>query len=114
MRFALTAVLSAALATAAPAQAPASGSEVFIHAGALLDRPGEEPRGNATLVVRDGRIVSVQDGFSQPPPGATLIALSDRFVLPGPIDSHVHLSSDRAGQEELGSSTWWGEGVRSW
>ncbi|HEY9554287.1 amidohydrolase family protein [Allosphingosinicella sp.] len=101
MRFALTALLSAALATAAPAQAPASGSEVFIHAGALLDRPGEEPRGNATLVVRDGRIVSVQDGFSQPPPGATLIDLSDRFVLPGLIDSHVHLSSDRAGQEGL-------------
>src|SRR3546814_16973795 len=97
MRFALTAVLSAALATAAPAQAPASGSEVFIHAGALLDRPGEEPSGNATLVVRDGRIVSGQDGFSHPPPGAPLIDLSDRFVLPGLLSSHVNLSSDCAG-----------------
>src|SRR3546814_18445703 len=100
MRFALTALLSAALATAAPAQAPASGSEVFIHAGALLDRPGEEPRGNATLVVRDGRIVSVQDGFSQTPPAAPFLDLSARFVLPAPIDRHVTPPSSKDGTRE--------------
>ena len=98
MRLVLALFLSATLATAAPAQAP-SGADIVIHAGALLDRPGQAPRGNATIVVRDGRIVSVQDGFAPPAAGATLIDLADRFVLPGLIDSHVHLDSDRAGIE---------------
>ena len=101
MRLVLALFLSATLATAAPAQAPAAGGDIVIHAGALLDRPGRAPRGNATIVVRDGRIVSVQDGFAPPAAGATLIDLSDRFVLPGLIDSHVHLDSDRAGNEGL-------------
>lgn len=97
-----TLLVSAAL-LAAPLAAPAHAQEgvTVIHAGALLDRPGKAPRGNATIVVKDGRIVSVTDGFAAVPTGATLIDLKDRFVLPGLIDSHVHLSSDRAGQEGL-------------
>jgi imidazolonepropionase-like amidohydrolase len=76
-------------------------SYAVIHAGALLDRPGREPRRNASLIVRGGKIVSVHDGFVQAPAGARLIDLRDRFVLPGLIDSHVHLDSDRAGNEGL-------------
>jgi imidazolonepropionase-like amidohydrolase len=85
-----------------PARAPAPPGEpgvTMIHAGTLLDRPGRAPRRNASILVRDGRIVSVQDGFVAPPQGARLIDLRDRFVLPGLIDSHVHLDSDRAGNE---------------
>lgn len=84
----------------ASAQTPAASSEtVVIHAGTLLDRPGRAPRQRASIVVRDGRIASVEDGFVAVPEGARLIDLSDRFVLPGLIDSHVHLDSDRAGVE---------------
>lgn len=84
------------------AQQPTAASPadvVVIHAGTLLDRPGQAPRRNASIVVRDGRIEAVQDGFVPAPEGARLIDLSDRFVLPGLIDSHVHLDSDRAGIE---------------
>ena len=81
-----------------PAPPGAPGVSV-IHAGTLLDRPGRPPRRNATIVVRDGRIESVQDGFIDAPAGARVIDLRDRFVLPGLIDSHVHLDSDRAGNE---------------
>jgi imidazolonepropionase-like amidohydrolase len=70
-----------------------------IHAGTLLDRPGRPPRRNASILVRGNRIEAVQDGFVPVPAGARLIDLSDRFVLPGLIDSHVHLDSDRAGVE---------------
>jgi imidazolonepropionase-like amidohydrolase len=87
-----------AIATAQPAPASAGGYYV-IHAGTLLDRPGRAPRRNASIVVRNGRIESVQDGFIAAPDGAQLIDLRDRFVLPGLIDSHVHLTSDRAGVE---------------
>jgi imidazolonepropionase-like amidohydrolase len=87
--------------TAQPAQAPPAtqGEAIVIHAGTLLDRPGRPPRRNASIIVRGGRIEAVRDGFVAPPAGARLIDLSDRFVLPGLIDSHVHLTSDRAGVE---------------
>ncbi len=96
-------LFGAAGSTAQPAPAPppaaAADELVVIHAGTLLDRPGRAPRRNATILVRGGRIEAVQDGFVAPPAGARLIDLSDRFVLPGLIDSHVHLTSDRAGVE---------------
>jgi imidazolonepropionase-like amidohydrolase len=85
---------------AQPAAPPAPADEtIVIHAGTLLDRPGRPPRRNASIIVRGGRIEAVQDGLVPAPVGARLIDLSDRFVLPGLIDSHVHLTSDRAGVE---------------
>jgi imidazolonepropionase-like amidohydrolase len=89
-------------ATAQPAAAPppaATGPVTVIHAGTLLDRPGRAPRQRASILVRSGRIEAMVDGFAPVPAGGTLIDLSDRFVLPGLIDSHVHLTSDRAGVE---------------
>jgi imidazolonepropionase-like amidohydrolase len=99
MRFIFALSLLFSTATAA-AQAPAEPGYSVIHAGTLLDRPGRPARKNASLIVRGGRIEAVQDGFVMPA-GATVIDLRDRFVLPGLIDSHVHLSSDRAGNEGL-------------
>jgi len=78
---------------------PGEPGVTIIHAGTLLDRPGRPPRRNASILIRDGRIESVVDGFVEPPAGARLVDLRDRFVLPGLIDSHVHLTSDRAGNE---------------
>ncbi|MGK6325017.1 amidohydrolase family protein [Sphingomonas sp. DT-51] len=74
--------------SAAPATAPAL---IYVHAGQLLDRPGERSRGPSTVIVRDGVIAEVRDGLVPPPAGARLIDLSQRFVLPGLIDMHVHL-----------------------
>jgi imidazolonepropionase-like amidohydrolase len=85
-------------ANRAPAP-PAEPGVTIIHAGTLLDRPGRAPRRNASILVRDGRIEAVRDGFVDVPQGARLVDLKDRFVLPGLIDSHVHLTSDRAGVE---------------
>ena len=95
---------AALLTAAAPVSAQAPGSEggavTLIQAGRLLDRPGRAPRGPSTLVVRDGRIVEIRDGFVDAAafPGATVVDQRERFVLPGLIDSHVHLVSDLGGQ----------------
>lgn len=78
---------------------PGEPGVTIIHAGTLLDRPGRPPRRNASILIRDGRIERVVDGFMEPPAGARVVDLRDRFVLPGLIDSHVHLTSDRAGNE---------------
>ena len=85
-------------ANRAPAP-PAEAGMTVIYAGTLLDRPGRPPRHNVTIVVRDGRIDSIEDGFAVAYEGARAIDLRDKFVLPGLIDSHVHLDSDRAGNE---------------
>jgi imidazolonepropionase-like amidohydrolase len=84
----------AGLAEAQPAPQPLT----LVHAGRLLDQPGQAPRGPSTLVIRNGRIEAVREGHVTEP-GATVIDLRDRFVLPGLIDSHTHLTSDRAGVE---------------
>ncbi len=92
MLTALAATLLASAATAQPAAVtPAAAPVTYIQAGALLDRPGERPRGNSTIVVQGSRIVEIRDGFVAPPAGAKLVDLRDRFVLPGLIDMHVHL-----------------------
>ena len=97
----LSALLAATSFPATPATAQAEEGYAIIHAGTLLDRPGRQPRRNASLVVRGGKIVSVHEGFIEAPAGARVIDLRGEFVLPGLIDSHVHLDSDRAGNEGL-------------
>lgn len=81
--------------------AVARAETIFVHSGTLLDRPGSAPLKNATVVITDGRVSAIRDGFLDPmkagEPKARVIDLRDRFVLPGLIDCHVHLDSDLAG-----------------
>lgn len=91
-RFAAATIAALLAATPLAAQTETPGAQVsYIHAGALLARPGEAPRGPSTIIVRDGKIVEIRDGHITPEGGAALIDLKDRFVLPGLIDMHVHL-----------------------
>jgi imidazolonepropionase-like amidohydrolase len=88
----------AASPAVAPVDAAASQNLVVVHAGRLLDRPGRAPRGPSTIVIRDGRISEIRDGFVDVPGSQRVIDQRTRFVLPGLIDSHVHLVSDTGGQ----------------
>ena len=88
------ALLGAASVTPLAAQAPA---RTVIHAGQLLAEPGKPVREASTIIVENGRIVAVVDGYQPPEPGTTVIDLKDKYVLPGLIDSHVHLTSDAGG-----------------
>lgn len=63
-----------------------------VHAGTLLADAGEAPKRQQSILIEGTRITSVSSGFIDPPEGATLIDLSDKFVLPGLIDCHVHLT----------------------
>jgi imidazolonepropionase-like amidohydrolase len=91
---ALLCCVSAAFTT--PAQA--SQGETWIHAGRLIVRPDQPVRGPSTIVVRGDRIVAVRDGIAAPESAdTTVIDLADKTVLPGLIDSHVHLASDSGG-----------------
>lgn len=101
-RYAGFCALAMALATTGAAQST-SNAVIVVHAGRLLDRPGQAPRSASTVVIRNGKVEAVRDGFVDAAgfAGAQVVDLRDKFVLPGLIDSHVHLDSDRAGQEGL-------------
>ncbi len=91
----LAAAASILVAPAAFAQQPApqqrAEAVVVIHAGTLLAIPGETPRRNVSVIVRGTTIAEVRDGFVDVP-GARVVDLRTHTVLPGLIDSHVHLS----------------------
>lgn len=93
--------IAAASLASTPLAAQTAQPVTVIHAGQLLDKPGSAPRGPSTIVIRDGKIAEVLAGFQVGPAGATVIDLKDRFVLPGLIDSHVHLDSDAGGNAAL-------------
>lgn len=93
--------LGAALLASTSVAAQPSDVVTVIHAGKLLDKPGSPPRGPSTVIIRNGKIAELLSGHQQGPAGATLVDLKDKFVLPGLIDSHVHLDSDAGGNAAL-------------
>lgn len=98
---ALTAALALASSTFAQEQdAPHVAS--IIHAGRLLADPatGRVASEQSILVGRDGRILGVEPGYVERA-GARVIDQRNRFVLPGLIDSHVHLTSELGANQLL-------------
>jgi imidazolonepropionase-like amidohydrolase len=90
------AAASAVLAFAAAM--PSLAETVYVQAGKVLAVPGEAPRGQTTIVITDGKIVSLASGYQTPKDRSVrVIDLRDSYVLPGLIDSHVHLTSDTGG-----------------
>ena len=84
-------------AAAALMSSPALADTTIIHAGAVLTDADSRPSGPATITVTDGKIVSIVDGFSPTPEGATMVHLDEHTVMPGLIDLHTHLSGDPGG-----------------
>ena len=87
-RFGLAALAALAFAGIASAQ------DAVIHAGYLLAKPGEGYLRKQTVTVKDGRIVSVEAGYRPAPKGVPVIDLRNDYVLPGLIDSHVHITHE--------------------
>ena len=74
-----------------------SQQTMLIHAGTLLAIPGEAPQSRKSIIIRGERIASIVDGYVDPASldgEVQLVDLSDKFVLPGLIDMHVHLLSE--------------------
>ena len=90
-----------ALPASAQSSAAAASRVVVVQADRVLTEPGKAPRGVTSIVIENGRISAVLDGRQSGPAGARIIDLGDRFVLPGLIDSHVHLDSDAGGDAAL-------------
>lgn len=73
----------------------------IIHAGTLLANPGSKVQTNKSIVVENGIIKSVKNGFISasdlklPDSTVSIIDLKNKFVLPGFIDMHTHITQER-------------------
>jgi imidazolonepropionase-like amidohydrolase len=74
-------------------QAPA-GAETVVVTNAHLVTTGQNPAvPDATFVIRNGRVeVLGTTGVVSPPAGARVVSLGGRFVVPGFISAHAHVS----------------------
>jgi imidazolonepropionase-like amidohydrolase len=77
------------------AQSDAKDHLIITHAN-VIDGVSDQPLRDVTVIVRNGRIESVQAGKAEIRAGATLIDLKGRWLLPGFIDAHVHVADLRA------------------
>ena len=86
----------AILATSSLAQTPPTPAVVtIIHAGRLLADPatGRVLTQQSIFVGADGKIIGIEAGYVTRD-GAQIIDETNRFVLPGFADCHVHLTSE--------------------
>ena len=74
--------------------------QTIVHVGRLMADPanGRVTR-EQTIVIAAGRVVEIRDGWIDSP--GRKVDLRDSFVLPGLIDSHVHLTGELGPTSEL-------------
>lgn len=71
----------------------ANAIESVVHAGKLLDVIQGRVLSEHSILIDGGRVVRVEQGYLAPE-GAEVIDLKDAFVMPGLIDTHVHLDGE--------------------
>jgi imidazolonepropionase-like amidohydrolase len=74
-----------------PAQSP-GGVKAFTGAR-VIDGTDRAPIDNATIVIRDGRVVAVGAAGVSVPQGAQRIALAGKTVIPGLLNAHGHVGN---------------------
>jgi imidazolonepropionase-like amidohydrolase len=83
-----------------------TSKNVVVHAGHMLDVKTGKMLADQTLVIQDGRIMSVGvPADAKISPDAMRIELPDATILPGLIDAHTHLTMDpKFGYDQLATS----------
>jgi imidazolonepropionase-like amidohydrolase len=75
--------------------------KTVIHCGNLIDAKSNDVQPQMTLVIEGNKITSIQKGFTKPAVEEKLIDLSQKTVMPGLIDMHVHLESETNKDQNL-------------
>jgi imidazolonepropionase-like amidohydrolase len=83
--------IKAALALLFAAAAPVTAQTKAFTGATLIDGTDRAPVRNATLVVRDGKVIAAGAGVAIPA-GAERVALDGKFVMPGLVNAHGHVN----------------------
>jgi imidazolonepropionase-like amidohydrolase len=87
----------------APGGEPGKHS-IAITGGRVVPIEGEPIEGG-TVLITDGTITAVAGPGFTPPPGATRVDATGKWVLPGFIDAHTHLGAREEGEGWAGHDT---------
>lgn len=92
-----------ALLLSLAAFAPVSAQAVLYSGATVIDGTGASPRAGQDLLVKGERIVAVGPAGTLAAEGARRVELQGRTIIPGLVDSHVHLATppDRRKAEAL-------------
>jgi imidazolonepropionase-like amidohydrolase len=80
-------------AAAAVLPAQQTASVVVLRHANLADGARGAIATNAALVIRNGQLAQIENEPFSPPAGATVIDIAGRYVVPGLIDAHTHIST---------------------
>ena len=99
----------AALAGASPAAAQGTAAtphRIALVGGQVLDPVGRRFLADQTILIEDSVITAIfPAGTRLLPPDAQMIDIRGRYVIPGLIDTHVHLATDPDGEDSRARTT---------
>ena len=79
----------------------AHGQRTLVHCGNLIDGKSNEAQPQMSIIVEGNKITAIQKGFAKPGADDKLIDLSQKTVMPGFIDMHVHLENETNKDQNL-------------
>ena len=78
-----------------------ASADTLIHAGRLIDVDAGRAYNDRTIRISGNTIAGVESGFTSPRDSDTLIDLSQSTVMPGLMDTHVHLNGQYSANSNL-------------
>ena len=73
---------------------PAFAQQTYIQCGRLIDGKSNSVQTEMTIIVESNKIIDVRKGYQSGAANDKLINMRNQTVMPGFIDSHVHLSKE--------------------
>lgn len=71
-----------------------SAQKTILHCGNLIDCVSNEAQKEMSVVIENGKIISVEKGYKQASANDKVVDLKAKTVLPGLMDMHVHLEME--------------------
>lgn len=76
-------------------------ADTLIHAGRLIDGEADRAVTQRTIRIVGSDITAIENGYTAPGNGDTVVDLRDSTVLPGLMDTHVHLTGEYSANSNL-------------
>ena len=82
-----------------------AAADTLIHAGSLIDGAADRAVNDRTIRISGSIITAIEDGFTEPGPNDGVIDARDSTIMPGLMDTHVHLTGEYSARSNLNRFT---------